>query len=85
VGNLIGGRLNKAGSVAKVRSENTLTGYISYGILPDPALESEVNMLEWLLKHSGHILKIEVHYDVMKTFWCHCLTCDETESFNYFK
>jgi len=53
--------------------------------LTDPALESEVNMLEWLLKHSGHILKIEVHYDVMKTFWCHCLTCDETESFNYFK
>ena len=40
-------------------------------------------MFEWLKKHSGHTLIIEVYYHTMKTFHCKCLTCGEEDKFDY--
>lgn len=43
-------------------------------------------MFEWLAKHSGHIIKIEVnYYETMKTFLCHCLQCQEKAKFDYLR
>jgi len=42
-------------------------------------------MFEWLKKHSGHTLIIQVFYDVMKTFHCSCVTCGENDKFDYLK